>query len=148
MSIQEQINIDIIKSMKNKDSERLEALRAAKSALLLECSKDGRNKVDDDKAIKIITKLVKQRKDASEIYVSQKRNDLAQTEINQSTYLQTYLPKQIDFKQLEIIVKEVVQEMNAKSNKDFGKCMSFLIKKLQGKAEGKTISELLKKELN
>ena len=148
MSIQEQINIDIIKSMKNKDSERLEALRAAKSALLLECSKDGRNKVDDDKAIKIITKLVKQRKDASEIYVSQKRNDLAHIEINQSNYLQTYLPKQIDFKQLEIIVKEVVQKMNAKSTKDFGKCMSYLIKKLKGKAEGKIISELLKKELN
>ena len=106
MSIQEQINIDIIKSMKNKDSERLEALRAAKSALLLECSKDGRNIVEDDKAIKIIAKLVKQRKDASEIYVSQKRNDLAQIEINQSTYLQTYLPEQIDSNQLVIIVKE------------------------------------------
>ena len=147
MSIQEQINIDIIKSMKNKDSERLEALRAAKSALLLECSKDGRNIVDDDKAIKIIAKLVKQRKDASEIYVSQKRNDLAQIEINQLTYLQTYLPEQIDSKQLEVIVKEVVQEMNAKSNEDFGRCMSFLNKKLKGRAEGKIISDLLKKEL-
>ena len=148
MSIQEQINIDIIKSMKNKDSERLEALRAAKSALLLECSKDGRNIVEDDKAIKIIAKLVKQRKDASEIYVSQKRNDLAQIEINQSTYLQTYLPEQIDSNQLVIIVKEVVQEMNAISNKDFGRCMSFLTKKLKGRAEGKIISELLKKELS
>ena len=148
MSIQEKINIDIIKSMKNKDSERLEALRAAKSALLLECSKDGRNIVDDDKAIKIIAKLVKQRKDASEIYVSQKRNDLAQIEINQLTYLQTYLPEQIDSKQLEVIVKEVVQEMNAKSNEDFGRCMSFLNKKLKGRAEGKIISDLLKKELS
>ena len=71
-------------------------------------SKDGRNKVDDDKAIKIITKLVKQRKDASDIYVNQKVNDLAQIEINQSTYLKAYLPKQIDFKQLEIIVRKAV----------------------------------------
>ena len=148
MSIQEQINIDIIKSMKNKDSKKLDALRAAKSALLLECSKDGSNKVDVDKAIKIISKLVKQRKDASEIYFNQKRNDLAQIEINQSACLQTYLPEQIDSKQLEIIVKEVVQEMNAKSNADFGRCMSFLTKKLKGRAEGKIISELLKKELN
>ena len=148
MSIQEQINIDIIKSMKNKDSERLEALRAAKSALLLECSKDGRGQVDDDKAIKIIAKLVKQRKDASEIYVNQNRNDLSQVEINQLTVLQTYLPDQIDSKQLEIIVKEVVREFKAESNKDFGKCMAFLIKKLKGKADGKIISEFLKKELN
>ena len=148
MSIQEQINIDIIKSMKNKDSKKLDALRAAKSALLLECSKDGRNKVDDDKAIKIISKLVKQRKDASEIYFNQKRNDLAQIEINQLTILQTYMPKQIDNKQLEIIVREVVQELNAKSQKDFGKCISVLIKKLNGQADGKLISEFLKKELN
>jgi len=148
MSIQEQINIDIIKSMKNKESEKLEALRAAKSAILLECSKDGREKVDDEKAIKIITKLVKQRKDASEIYINQKRNDLALIEINQLTILQTYMPKQIDNKQLEIIVREVVQELNAKSQKDFGKCISVLIKKLNGQADGKLISEFLKKELN
>tara|TARA_B100001769_G_C21755718_1_gene413703 strand:- start:172 stop:618 length:447 start_codon:yes stop_codon:yes gene_type:complete len=148
MSIQEQINIDIIKSMKNKESKKLEALRAAKSAILLECSKDGREKVDDEKAIKIITKLVKQRKDASEIYINQKRNDLAQIEINQLTVLQTYMPKQIDNNQLEIIVREVVQELNAKSQKDFGKCISVLIKKLNGQADGKLISEFLKKELN
>ena len=148
MSIQEQINIDIIKSMKNKESEKLEALRAAKSAILLECSKDGREKVDDEKAIKIITKLVKQRKDASEIYINQKRNDLAQIEINQLSVLQTYMPEQIDNKQLEIIVREVVQELNAKSQKDFGKCISVLIKKLKGQANGKLISEFLKKELN
>tara|TARA_B100001564_G_scaffold343927_1_gene340973 strand:- start:1306 stop:1752 length:447 start_codon:yes stop_codon:yes gene_type:complete len=148
MSIQEQINIDIIKSMKNKESKKLEALRAAKSAILLECSKDGREKVDDEKAIKIITKLVKQRKDASEIYINQKRNDLAQIEINQLTVLQTYMPKQIDNNQLEIIVREVVQELNAKSQKDFGKCISILIKKLNGQADGKLISEFLKKELN
>ena len=148
MSIQEQINIDIIKSMKNKESEKLEALRAAKSAILLECSKDGREKVDDEKAIKIITKLVKQRKDASEIYINQKRNDLAQIEINQLSVLQTYMPEQIDNKQLEIIVREVVQELNAKSQKDFGKCISVLIKKLNGQADGKLISEFLKKELN
>jgi len=140
MSIQEQINIDIIKSMKNKESKKLEALRAAKSAILLECSKDGREKVDDEKAIKIITKLVKQRKDASEIYINQKRNDLAQIEINQLTVLQTYMPKQIDNNQLEIIVREVVQELNAKSQKDFGKCISVLIKKLNGQADGKLIS--------
>lgn len=148
MSIQEQINIDIIKSMKNKEARKLEALRAAKSAILLECSKDGREKIDDEKAIKIITKLVKQRKDASEIYITQKRNDLAQIEINQLTFLQTYLPKQIDNKQLEIIVREVIHEQNASSQKDFGKCISVLIKKLNGQADGKLISELLKKELN
>ena len=148
MSIQEQINIDIINSMKNKEPEKLDALRAAKSAILLECSKDGREKVDDEKAIKIITKLVKQRKDASEIYIRQKRNDLAQIEINQLTFLQTYMPKQIDNKQLEIIVREVVQELDAKSQKDFGKCISVLIKKLNGRADGKLISEFLKKELN
>ena len=148
MSIQEQINIDIIKAMKNKESEKLEALRSAKSALMLECSKDGREKVDDEKAIKIITKLVKQRKDASEIYIRQKRNDLAQIEINQLTFLQTYMPKQIDNKQLEIIVREVVQELDAKSQKDFGKCNFVLIKKLNGRADGKLISEFLKKELN
>ena len=148
MSIQEQINIDIIKSMKNKEARKLEALRAAKSAILLECSKDGREKIDDEKAIKIIAKLVKQRKDASEIYISQKRNDLAQIEINQLTFLQTYLPKQIDNKQLEIIVREVIHEQNASSQKDFGKCISVLIKKLNGQADGKLISELLKKELN
>ena len=148
MSIQEQINIDIIKSMKNKEARKLEALRAAKSAILLECSKDGREKIDDEKAIKIITKLVKQRKDASEIYIRQKRNDLAQIEINQSTILQTYMPKQIDNKQLEIIVREVVQRLDAKSQKDFGKCISVLIKKLNGQADGKIISEFLKKELN
>tara|TARA_Y100001978_G_scaffold122686_1_gene109444 strand:+ start:13 stop:261 length:249 start_codon:yes stop_codon:yes gene_type:complete len=82
MSIQEQINIDIIPTMKKKDSEKIEALRTAKSAILLECSKDGREQVGDEETIKIIAKLVKQRKDSSEIYISQKRKDLAQIEIN------------------------------------------------------------------
>ena len=95
MSIQEQINNDIKEAMKAKNVDKLAALRAVKSAIMLEATKDGSSIVSDAVSLKLIAKLVKQRKDSRAIYIEQKRQDLADDEINQLVYLEVYLPSQM-----------------------------------------------------
>jgi uncharacterized protein YqeY len=148
MSIQDQINNDIKLAMKARDVDRLAALRAVKSALMLEATKDGSTLVSDEVSLKIITKLVKQRKDSAAIYMEQNRQDLADDENNQLVHLEGYLPAQMSEEEVRNIVQEVIAQVGASSPADMGKCMGPLMGRLNGKADGSLISRLVKEELS
>ena len=148
MRIQEQISIDIKDAMKIKNVDKLAALRAAKSEIMLEVTKKGAEIVDDDISLKLIAKLVKQRKDSAAIFIQQKRQDLADDELNQLAYLQRYLPVQVSDDVVRGVVKEVIIEVGASSLADIGKCMGPLMQRLNGKADGSLISNLVREELS
>ena len=148
MSVQDQITNDITEAMKARDVDKLAALRAVKSAIMLEATKDGSTTVTDDVCLKIIAKLVKQRKDSAAIFTEQNRQDLVDDEINQLSYLEGYLPAQMSEEEVRKVVKEVIDQIGASSPADMGKCMGPLIGKLKGKADGSLISKLVKEELS
>ena len=148
MSVQEQINNDIKEAMKAKNVDKLAALRAVKSAIMLEATKEGIATVSDEISLKLIAKLAKQRKDSSAIFIEQNRRDLADDEINQLTYLEGYLPAQMGEDEVKKIVKEVIAQVGALSSADIGKCMGPLMQRLKGKADGSLISRLVKHELS
>tara|TARA_B100001758_G_C18307676_1_gene555964 strand:+ start:512 stop:958 length:447 start_codon:yes stop_codon:yes gene_type:complete len=148
MSLQEKINNDIKEAMKAKNVDRLAALRAVKSAIMLEATKKGVAIVSDEISLKLIVKLVKQRKDSAAIFIKQKREDLAADEISQLSYLEVYLPEQMLEDDVREIVNEVILQVGASSISDMGKCMGLLMKRLNGKADGSLISRLLKEELS
>jgi uncharacterized protein len=148
MSIQDQITSDIKEAMKARNVDRLVALRAVKSAIMLEATKDGVSIVSDDISLQIIAKLVKQRRDSAAIFTEQNRPDLAVDEINQLAYLEEYLPTQMGEEEVRNIVKEVIVEVGGSSPSDIGKCMGPLIERLKGKADGALISRLVKETLS
>ena len=147
MSIQSTINEHIKKAMIAKEKDKLSALRAVKSAFIIEMAKDGSDSLDDDIAKKIITKLVKQRKESASIFAEQDREDLAKEEISQLEYLEVYLPEQMTVEEVRKVVKEVILQLEASSLKDMGKCMGLLMDRVDGKADGKLVSKLVREEL-
>jgi uncharacterized protein YqeY len=147
MSLQEKINNDIKEAMKARNVDKLAGLRAVKSAIMLEATKDGTVTVSDEVSLKLIAKLVKQRKDSAAIFIDQNRKDLADDEINQLAYLEGYLPAQMGEAEVRKIVKEVIAQVGASSSADIGKCMGPLMERLNGKAEGLLISRLAREEL-
>jgi len=147
MNIQDLINSDIKKAMLARDVEKLAALRSVKSAFLLEASKDGRSQISDDIALKIISKLVKQRKDSAQIYNEQNRKDLEKDEIEQLKHLELYLPKQLSEHEVEQIIDKIIIDCGASSMKDMGMVMSISSKQLSGKADGKIIAGIVRKKL-
>ena len=148
MSIQDQITTDIKEAMKARNTDKLAALRAIKSAIMLEVTKDGSAIVSDAVSLKLIAKLVKQRKDSAAIFEEQNRPDLVVDEVNQLAYLEPYLPSQIGEEEVRKIVKEVIAKIGALSPADIGRCMSPLMERLNGKADGSLISKLVKEELS
>ena len=148
MSVQDQITSDIKEAMKARNADKLAALRAVKSALMLEATKDGITIVSDEDSLKLIARLVKQRKDSAAIFEEQNRPDLVVDEVNQLTYLEPYLPSQMGEKEVREIVKEVIAKVGASSPSDMGKCMGPLMGRLNGKADGSLISKLVKEELS
>jgi len=147
MTIVEQINADIKKAMLAKEREKLDALRAIKSALMMEATKDGNSEVDDATATKIIMKLHKQRMDAAEIYKEQGREDLLADEVAQAGVIQDYLPEPMDESKVEEIVKRIISESGATSMADMGKVMGLASAELSDKADGKLISGIVRKVL-
>ena len=148
MALFEQISKDIIVAMKAKDKMALEALRNIKKFFLEAKTAPGANdELTDDAALKILSKLAKQGKDAAEIYVGQNRQDLADAELAQVAVIETYLPKQMSAGELEAALKEIIAEVGASSAKDMGKVMGVATKKLAGKAEGRAISAMVKQLL-
>ena len=147
MSLTEQINADIKAAMLAREKEKLEALRAVKSALLLEGTKDGSGEVNDATGLEIIAKLVKQRKDASKIFKEQGREDLAKDEDFQIEVLNVYLPAQMGEEEVRKIVQETIAQSGASGPQDMGKVMGPVMGKLKGKADGALISKLVKEEL-
>ena len=148
MSIQEKINNEIKLSMKEKNVDKLAALRSVKSAILLELTKDGKTNMSDEIAIEIISKLVKQRKESASIFKSKNRVDLEKEELAQIKYLVDYLPKQLSEDEIEERIKLKLNEIDNVSLKDMGRLMGLLMKDFSGKADGKMISMILKKQLS
>ena len=145
MTLEEKINADIKTAMLAKDAAKLEALRAVKSAIiLLKTSADGNS---PDAEVKALQKMVKQRKETAEIYVTQSRQELADAELFQAGVIETYLPQQLSEAELKEAITKIIAEVGASSPADMGKVMGVATKLLAGKADGKTISALVKELL-
>ena len=148
MKLAEKINIKIKEAMKSKDSIELESLRAIKSSILLFITQKGnKSEISESDEIKILSKLVKQRKESADIYKSQNRLDLAQVEIDQAEIIKQFLPEQLNESEIETIVIEIINKTNASGMQDMGKVMGMVTKELAGKADGKTISQIVRKNL-
>jgi uncharacterized protein len=148
MSLKQQIDNDIKKAMLAKSKEELEALRSIKSLILLaETEKGGSGDVSSDVENKLLMKAAKQRKESADIFSQQGRKDLADKEVFQLEIINRYLPKQLSAEETEAEVKKVIDEVGAKGPQDMGKVMGAVTKKLAGQADGKVISELVKKLL-
>lgn len=149
MGLFEQVNADIIAAMKAKESDKLGALRAIKAQLLLiKTSGEGSDQISEEEGIKMLQKMVKQRKDSADIYKTQNRDDLYKKEMSEVSYIQVYLPKQMDLNELTQVIKGIIEKLGAESMKDMGKVMGAASKELAGKAEGKLIAEKVKELLN
>jgi hypothetical protein len=148
MNLTDQINEDIKTAMKAGEKDKLMALRDIKSKLLLEMTKEGGDgNVDDSKGMAILNKLYKQRVESIEIYKTQNRPDLAEEEQKQADVIAAYLPEQLTGDKLEAAVKEIISQVGATTIADLGKVMGAANKALAGRADGKAISELVKKML-
>ncbi len=141
MSLTEKISADLMAAMKAKEKVALEAIRAAKTAFTLARSEKGAESVlTPDEELKIIRKLVKQRRESAEIYKEQKRMDLYENETAEADVLEKYLPSKLSEAELEKVLKAIIEKVGAKSPSDMGKVMGVASKELAGKAEGKDIS--------
>lgn len=148
MSLFDQINEDIKKAMLNKEpKDRLEALRAIKAAFLLAKTEKAGVELTNDAELKILNKLVKQRKESAEIYKSQNREDLASKEIAEAEVIEQYLPAPLSVEELEKGIKDIIERLGAKTIAEMGKVMGTANKEFAGRADGKQISDLVKKLL-
>ena len=145
MALEEKINADIKAAMLAKESAKLEALRAVKSAiLLLKTSPEG---YTPETELKALQKMVKQRKETADIYKTQNRADLAEAEISQANVIEAYLPKQMDESEIKTEIEKIIASVGASSAADMGKVMGVASKQLAGKADGKLISVIVKELL-
>ena len=148
MTLTEKIATDLINAMKSKDKTSLEALRAAKTAFILARSEKGENSVlNQDEELKIIQKLVKQRRESAAIYKVNNRMDLYEKEVSEADVLEKYLPAKLTAEELIAVLKEIVARTGAKSPADMGKVMGVATRELAGKADGKEISEKVRQLL-
>jgi len=147
MSLENKIMNDIKSAMLMKDSLRLEVLRAIKSEILLVKTDKQSTSLTEKKEIEILQKLLKQRTDAAKIYNEQGRTDLAENEKNQAAVVSTYLPKPYTIEQIEDLVDSVMQELDITSVQQMGKLISIVIQRAKGRADGKTLSDCVKKKL-
>ncbi len=144
MTLEERINVDLKAAMKAKDAIALRGIRAIKAAILLAKTDGSGNELNEESEIKLLQKLIKQRKDSLEIYEKQNREDLAQTEKEEIGVIENYLPEQLSTEELTLALQKIIQVVGATSIRDLGKVMGVATKELAGKADGKTISTLLK----
>ena len=141
MSLTEKIASDLINAMKAKDKVALEAIRAAKTAFVLARAEKGADAVlSSEDELKIIQKLVKQRRESAAIYKEQNRPDLYEKEVTEADVLEKYLPARMSDEELLSIIKAIIERIGAKSPADMGKVMGAATKELAGKADGKEIS--------
>ena len=145
MSLELKINQDIKAAMIAKDNAKLRGLRAIKAAILLAKTEKGHQEdLTEEAEIKVLQKLVKQRRESAEIYKTQNRDDLYQIEVEEEQVIEAYLPKQLSKEEVEEVVKAIIAETGASSIKDMGKVMGATNQKLAGQADGRTISEVVK----
>jgi uncharacterized protein YqeY len=149
MSLFDQISDDIKAAMLAKDKVKLSALRNVKKLFLEAKTAPGANDtLTDDAALKIIQKLIKQGKDSAQIYAEQNRPDLAEEELGQVQAIESYLPKQLTASELELELKRIIAQIGVAGPQDMGKVMGVATKALAGKAEGRAISETVKRLLS
>ena len=148
MSLEKKLMEAIKTAMKEKNQQALAALRAVKSELILLKTSGSLSELNQTDENKILQKLVKQRKDSASIFSEQNREDLAIPELEQAEIISQFLPKQMSENEVEIVVAEIISKTGANSMKDMGKVMGLTNSKLAGKADGKTISGIVKKMLS
>ena len=148
MSLEDRINQDLKEAVKAKDKSGLRGIRAVKQAILLAKTDGTHRELTPELEIKMLQKLVKQRRDSLDIYEKQGREDLAQVEREEIEVIERYLPAQLDSAELEKVIGEIVGRVGAESMKDMGKVMGIANKELAGRADGKAISEVVKKLLS
>ena len=146
MNLEEKINQDLKTAMLAKDEASVRSLRAVKSAILL-AKTSGSDSVSVDDEIKLLQKLVKQRKESVEIYQQQNRADLAKTELEEIAVIEKYLPKQMSEVQISVELKKIIEQVGAKSPAEMGKVMGMASKHFAGKADNKIVSQLVKQLL-
>ncbi|WP_411766486.1 GatB/YqeY domain-containing protein [Winogradskyella sp. A3E31] len=148
MSLQADVMTAMKTAMKEKDQTALAALRAVKSEILLAQTASASNDaLTEEEEIKILSKLVKQRKDSAAIFTEQNREDLAEPELAQAEVISQFLPEQLSEDKIAEVVENVIADVNAEGMKDMGKVMGMVSKQLAGKADGKTISTIVKAKL-
>lgn len=147
MNLEEKIMEGIKQAMKSHDKVVLESLRAVKSAILLEKTSGAKGELDQAAEMKLLQKLVKQRKESAEIYTQQNRADLAEAELAQAAVIEAYLPKQLSAEELEAEVAAIIAQTGASSPAEMGKVMGVASKALAGKADGRAIAETVKRLL-
>jgi len=148
MSLEKQVMEQMKTAMRAKDATSLEALRAVKSSILLAKTENSQQDLSEDAEMKIVQKLVKQRKDSAQLYREKDRLDLAEPEEQQAEVISQFLPAQMSEAEIEVKVEEIITKTGADGMKDMGKVMGVASKELAGKADGKTISMVVKKKLN
>jgi uncharacterized protein YqeY len=149
MSLELKITTALKEAMKSKNQIALTALRAVKSAILLhKTQKSSVGELSHEDELRILQKLVKQRKDSADIYKDQGRNDLADPEIKEAELIQQFLPKALSQDEVKEVVKSIIDETGAEGMKDMGKVMGMSTKKLMGKADGKIISTIVREFLS
>jgi uncharacterized protein YqeY len=148
MEMEKQIQADMVAAMKAKETVRLASLRAIKAAIMLAKTAEGATgEVDDAAVVKIIQKLVKQRKESAQQYTDAGRPELAENELAEASCMEVYLPKQLSEAEVEAKLAEIIAEVGASQPSDMGKVMGVATKRLAGLAEGRLISTLVKKLL-
>ncbi|HPF98319.1 MAG: GatB/YqeY domain-containing protein [Mangrovimonas sp.] len=148
MSLQDKVMTAMKEAMKEKNQEALAALRAIKSEILLAQTETGsKEELTEDQEIKILSKLVKQRKDSAAIFQQQNRTDLSEPELAQAEIISQFLPAQLSEDEIAKVVEEVIAQTGAEGMKDMGKVMGIVNKQLAGQADGKTISTIVKAKL-
>jgi len=147
MSVLQETMQAMKEAMKSKDSNALAALRAIRAAITNEQLELGVEELNEEQTIKVLQRLVKQRKDSAAIYQEQDRIDLAEPELAQVTVIEKYLPEQLSEEEVQKVVYEVIEQLQAKTMKDMGKVMGVVNSKLAGKTDGKTIAKFVKQIL-
>ncbi|WP_378182508.1 GatB/YqeY domain-containing protein [Aquimarina sp. SS2-1] len=149
MSLQAKVMTAMKEAMKAKDTNALASLRAIKSAILLAQTESGaKEELTEDQELKLLQKLVKQRKDSAAIFSEQGRDDLAQPEIDQAKVIEQFLPEQMNEEEIEKVIMDIIAKTGATGMKDMGKVMGMASGQLAGKADGKTISTIVKSKLS
>lgn len=144
MGLEHTINEAIKAAMLAREKEKLEALRAIKSAVLLAKTEKAGAELDEETEIKMLQKMVKQRRESADIYKGQGRNDMADAELFQAGIIETYLPAQLSEEEVRAIIKDIIIQTGASGAKEMGKVMGPANQKLAGKADGKTIAAIVK----
>ena len=148
MSLEQKIMVELKAAMLAKDEKTTRSLRAIKAAILLAKSAEGAGELKEEDEIKMLQKMVKQRKESLEIYQQQNRTDLARKEQEEIEVIEKFLPKQLSAEELKNELSKIIQQIGASSPADMGKVMGMATKQFAGKADGKTISTLVKELLN